>query len=1060
MALAQNDHLVEDHGQLTIYRETTANDRRRSKSRSRVWEKVIWFTKRAKGVKDKDNKNSSDTFFSSPTLENKQSYEESLECSVDKPKNKVRKSRSFKYLKRRKDRRFGDEQSSGAVAEEVSMPDCGTATGTFHDFESERKTPRYERVKGTRSNILLSEMARGMNPTQRKAKENVKRVFSLPINDLALNERTDVNPCISPTFHQVRRCVSLSGPCLHNSWPRNKRSHLDNISCCDPSSPPFKQKRLSKIKKRATFSGFDSSRVNVQTHSMLPTEVQSAPHLPSNRLSQIKNQNGLTIGAIHFYKSPAAYQNEQSRQKCLKEKMLEKRVDSVIGVKANAIVPFLEIPSHNDKGVETAPTIAVQEHGSFSFDTLAQVPGKHKPSNGRNGSICIVDSACDAASLGVDAEIDTNSCFSLSVKSGGGRNSTISAFLLEGECSSSCIAAGPDTLEDDLPKEKAIILSCKTETKGLNSSQDRSLSSGMSCPDLPSHTVCRKCLHNQFGCVCSKSKDLTEKGPKVPDFKMEQSSLDSMHVLFDAQIPFDRELSHREKKNTVSSSTEEGTHKSMPSSVQSADAVERDDVTHQFRGVCSDPQALQETGILWSLKPAVDGVQFKKNTEAMLQWFREFNDEQKNMLIRRLLEECELPQMHMLSVAMEPILHKTCPPNCQDMLAWLPLNVSSYILSFLDCVTLCRCSQVNRTWNNLASNSLLWQNLCGQLDWQLSRIGEEKERKQYTLRDGTVQWKKIFASRFLLHQNWLKGKCNVRTLEGHTQGISCVQFDDTRIASGSYDKTIRVWDIKSDESDVVLTLAGHSGTVRCLNLNGNRLVSGSVDRSIKVWDLSFKSYWSGASCKVTMIGHMHTVRCLQVDDEKVVSGSYDKTLKVWDIRTGDCKLTLRGHNAAVLCVQFDDRKIVSGSYDKTIKVWSLSEGSCLMTLTGHHDAVTCLNLTFDSRKVISGSLDHNLKFWDLLNGKCIGTLDWIRSEGHTGVIRCLQTDSWRIVSAGDDKTLKMWSLESGQRLLTLRCHTDGVTCLQFNDFSIVSGSYDKTVKLWDFTPSHEFLTPG
>ncbi|EDO39072.1 predicted protein, partial [Nematostella vectensis] len=446
--------------------------------------------------------------------------------------------------------------------------------------------------------------------------------------------------------------------------------------------------------------------------------------------------------------------------------------------------------------------------------------------------------------------------------------------------------------------------------------------------------------------------------------------------------------------------------------------------------------------------------------QAFLKWFAEFNDEQKNILIRKILDKCELPQMHLLSVLMEPILHKTCPSNCQDMLAWLPHNVTSVIMSYLDPVSLCRCSLVNRLWHDLANMPALWQRLCSNDEWKVSRVGEKQQFQRHTLPSGIIQWKKMFAERFLLRKNWLNGRCDVRTFEGHTQGISCVQFDDTRIVSGSSDKTIKVWDLSREDTSAVLTLAGHSGTVRCLNLNGNRLVSGSVDRSIKVWDLSFESYWSGASCKVTMVGHMHTVRCLQVDDEKVVSGSYDKTLKVWDIKTGNCKLTLRGHNAAVLCVQFDESKIVSGSYDNTIKVWSLVEGSCLMTLAGHHDAVTCLNLTLDRRKVISGSLDHNLKFWDLATGKCIGTLDWIRSEGHTGVIRCLQSDSWRIVSAGDDKTLKMWSLESGQRLLTLRCHTDGVTCLQFNDYRIVSGSYDKTVKVWDFSPKHEFLSHG
>lgn len=450
---------------------------------------------------------------------------------------------------------------------------------------------------------------------------------------------------------------------------------------------------------------------------------------------------------------------------------------------------------------------------------------------------------------------------------------------------------------------------------------------------------------------------------------------------------------------------------------------------------------------IYPYKEGVKPPDFKERVKTMVQWFSDFSDEQKNLVLKELFVSCELPQLHLLSVKMEANLHHGCPPNCQDLLTWLPTNQATRILSYLDPVSLCRASQVCKVWYQLSEEPSLWRRFCCQPKWRLCKAAEHKQVISH-MSHGSIQWKKVFAERYRLRNNWLKGRCTVRTFEGHSQGISCVQFDDTRIVSGSSDKTIKVWNIRTNAQWSVQTLVGHSGTVRCLHLEGNRLVSGSTDCMIKVWDLSTQESWSSIACKVTMTGHSDTVRCLQVDDMKVISGSYDKTLKIWDLHSGRCKMTLRGHQAAVLCVHFNDTKVVSGSCDKTIKVWNY-QGACIMTLTGHQDAVTCLQ--FDATRIVSGSLDCNLKFWDVHSGECINTIDWKAAEGHTGVVRCLQADSWRLVSAADDKTIKVWNLETGKRLVTLRNHTDGVTCLQFNDFIIVSGSYDKTVKLWDFS---------
>nr|KAG5702230.1 hypothetical protein BaRGS_030585 [Batillaria attramentaria] len=375
---------------------------------------------------------------------------------------------------------------------------------------------------------------------------------------------------------------------------------------------------------------------------------------------------------------------------------------------------------------------------------------------------------------------------------------------------------------------------------------------------------------------------------------------------------------------------------------------------------------------------------FKERFAMMKRWFSECSHEQKNIVLKGLLSVCDLPQLHLLSVKMEANLHRGCPPNCQDFLTWLPTPLAAKIMTYLDPVSLCRAAQVCKLWQQLAEEPSLWRRFCCRAKWRLSKAAEHKQVISHMSSEGSIQWKQVFAERFRLRNNWLAGRCTVRTFEGHTQGISCVQFDDNRIVSGSSDKTIKVWNIRTNAQWSVQTLVGHSGTVRCLHLEGNRLVSGSSDKTIKVWDLSTQDSWSSIACKVTMIGHRDTVRCLQVDDDKVISGSYDMTLKVWDLRTGQCRKTLVGHQAAVLCIHFNDTKIVSGSGDNTIKLWNY-EGQCMRTLAGHQDAVTCLQ--FDSTRIVSGSLDCNLKFWDIHTGDCINTIDWKAAEGHTGVVR-------------------------------------------------------------------------
>lgn len=348
-------------------------------------------------------------------------------------------------------------------------------------------------------------------------------------------------------------------------------------------------------------------------------------------------------------------------------------------------------------------------------------------------------------------------------------------------------------------------------------------------------------------------------------------------------------------------------------------------------------------------------------------------------------------------------------------------------------------------------------------------------------------FKSLYRRRYMLKKNWMDDNMSPRhvAFPAHPRHvITCLQFDDDKIITGSDDTFIHVYDTATGQ--LRKRLEGHEGGVWALQYEGNILVSGSTDRSVRVWDIE------RGMCTQVFSGHTSTVRCLQIvmptatgsggkgspammpEKPLIITGSRDAQLRVWKLPDrNSAKYTpetgasatehdnpffvrlLAGHSSSVRAIAAHQDTLVSGSYDNTVRVWKISTGESIHKLQGHLQKVYSVVLDHKRNRCISGSMDNTVKIWSLETGACLYTL-----EGHSSLVGLLDLKDDRLVSAAADSTLRIWNPENGVCKNTLTAHTGAITCFQHDGQKVISGS-DRTLKMWNVKTGecmHDLLT--
>ncbi|KAF9181070.1 hypothetical protein BGZ50_005746 [Haplosporangium sp. Z 11] len=248
----------------------------------------------------------------------------------------------------------------------------------------------------------------------------------------------------------------------------------------------------------------------------------------------------------------------------------------------------------------------------------------------------------------------------------------------------------------------------------------------------------------------------------------------------------------------------------------------------------------------------------------------------------------------------------------------------------------------------------------------------------------------------------------------HTVGWNS---DGRRLASGSVDKTARVWNPeRTSDPRSSLELRGHTDSVDQLQwdpTHPDHLATASSDRTVRIWDArSGKSIHkvdtSGQNINLSWSPNGHTIAVGNKDDavsfidmrtfkiERTVQFKFEVNEMSWDpsgdlffMATGHGTVkileypsmkeihALEGHTANCYCLEFDPRGryLATGSADALVNLYDLDEYFCVRTFGKLDWPIRAISFSFDGEFLASGSEDLAIDISLVETGESVHRID-------------------------------------------------------------------------------------